>query len=78
MSEFTDKFEKVGALWKTKSGNGWSGKIEKNLSKDTRILVFENKDKRQSNHPDMQLFIEREKPPVEEAMPTEPDEDCPF
>lgn len=46
-------FIKVGAGWRTKSGKGYSCKLEMALEKDARFLIFSNKNKKTDKHPDI-------------------------
>ena len=59
MSDFSDKFKKVGALWRNRSGKGLSGSLSETLPEGTRVIVFESTSKLKPTSPDFQIFIER-------------------
>jgi hypothetical protein len=61
MSEFTDKFKKVGALWTRKENKpGFSGKINERLEAGTQIMAFPNKyAANKENAPAYELWIEK-------------------
>jgi hypothetical protein len=71
---------KLAAFWKktSKEGRGYYvGKLG-----DGKLLLFQNKDKKSENHPDLQLFIvqdtgKKERETRNQAEP-EGEEDIPF
>ena len=69
-------FKKVGALWTTKSGKGFSGKLSEDVAEGQRLFLGENK-KTKDNQPDMQLFVieeENENPEPKGTMVDESSE----
>jgi len=72
-------FRKVGALWRTKSGKGYSGKVEETIGPDDKLYLGKNSFKADGDKkPDLILSVIEE----EEAQPQEPefdeDEQIPF
>lgn len=57
------KLKSIGGLWRAKSGNGYTGKLDNRLDASllrpgTRILLFANKEKRNDREPDLRLMVE--------------------
>lgn len=78
-------FIKVGAGWKTKSGNGHNCIIEVAVSAGDRILIFPNKQKKEAKHPDIIIGYfedDEEKQQERDSRPNAPasisEDDIPF
>jgi hypothetical protein len=75
-----DKFQKIGAGWRNKSGKGYSCKVERDIEEGERFFIFSNTQKKEDRHPDIVLgvFVEDEAQPEEPSRPEPPDDGIPF
>lgn len=64
------EFRKVGALWRTKSGKGYSGKVEETIGPDDKLYLSKNTYKEEGDKkPDLILKV------IEEEQAQAPEED---
>lgn len=79
MSDFTDKWQDIGALWPTKSGKGYNGKIKLADGSELKINVFKN-NKTKPNQPEYKIYVPKDEqepdapiaPPPSESEPGVP------
>ena len=53
-----DNYQKIGAVWQKSGRNGQflCGKINEDIDAGDMIFIFKNERKRESNHPDYNIF----------------------
>lgn len=74
-------FVKIGALWKAKSGKGWTGELDIYEEGKTKIYVSENRFKKSDKHPDLiinEITEDEEEKPRQQEPPSIDDDDIPF
>lgn len=67
------EFRKVGALWRTKSGKGYSGKVEETIGPNDKLYLSKNTYKEEGDKkPDLILKV------IVEDANQEPEDTTPF
>ena len=72
--EFKDKFDEIGALWPTKSGKGFSGKL-KIGSREWTIVMYANQSEN-TKAPKWKIYVPKDEP--EQKPTTTGDDPVPF
>ena len=74
-------FKKVGALWRTKRGTGYSGRLEATIGPDDKLFLGKNKHKEEGDKkPDLVLSVieEEEENPEPKGTMVDEDQGLPF
>ena len=73
-------FRKVGALWRTKKGTGYSGRLEATIGPDDKLFLAKNKHKEEGDKkPDLVLsVIEEEGDPEPKGTMVDDSSEVPF